>query len=101
MLRCLFDKSFYIAAGHEGLHDIRLSLMVAEIVDGDDIRVVAELSHRLSFPLDAGAGNLVQLFGLYEGECDVSVQRGVMGEVYLLLAAFSKELLDLVATPGE
>ena len=45
------DESFHIPTRHEGTDDIRLSLMVAEIEDADDIGMVAQLAHRLGFPL--------------------------------------------------
>ena len=44
---------------------------------------------------------LIQLLGLDQGEGHISIQDGIMGQVDLLLAAFSQELLDLVAAVGK
>jgi hypothetical protein len=61
------------SAGHEGDNDVRLTFVLSHIVDGDDIGVVAELSHGTGFADDARPGGFVYLFGLDEGEGDVTV----------------------------
>src|SRR5438128_2259409 len=43
----------------------------------------------------------VKAFGLDQGEGDVAVEAGVVGEVDLLLAALAEELSDDVAAVGE
>ena len=75
--------------------------MVAEIVDGDDMRVVAELSHCPGFAGNTLSGIIVQLLGLYQSEGDISIQYGIMGQVDLFLAALTQESLDLVTTRGK
>ena len=57
--------------------------------------------HGLGFALDAGAGGVVQSLGLYKRKSHLQVQCGVVGQVDFLFAAFSQELLDLVAAVGE
>ena len=47
------------AARHVLAHDIGLDPLVAHVVDGDDVRVVAQSSHRLGLATDAGHPRLV------------------------------------------
>jgi hypothetical protein len=75
--------------------------MVADVIDGDDVGVVAEPAHGAGFPCDAHTGGFVYLFRLYQGEGDVPVQCGVVGEVDPLLAALAEEPLDMVSAVGE
>jgi len=70
---------------------------LAEVEDGDDVGMGAEAAHGLRLPGDALAGGVVEAVGLYQGEGDVAVQRGVVGEVDALLAALAEEALDGVA----
>jgi hypothetical protein len=63
--------------------------------------VVAETPHGAGLTLDACPSHLIQFFGLDEGEGDVSVQRGIVGQLDLLLTTLPEELLDLVAAAGK
>lgn len=51
--------------------------------------------------LDACPGFCIQTPGLDEGEGNIATEAGVMGQVDLLLATFTQELLDLVAAVGK
>lgn len=75
--------------------------MVAQVEDGDDVRVRAEATHRLGLSGDSGAGGVVQALGLDEGEGYVSVQQGILGEIDHLLPTLAKEPLHLVPAIGE
>ena len=61
----------------------------------------AEAAHGLGLAGDALAGGVVEAVGLDEGEGDVAVEGGVVGEVDALLAALAEELLDRVAAGGK
>ena len=50
---------------------------------------------------DALRGGVVEALGLDQGEGDVAVEQGVVGQVDLLLAALAEEALDRVAAVGE
>ena len=55
MLRRVLDEPLDIAATHELGHHERLAIAVAEVEDGDDVRVCAKPSHRLRFARHARA----------------------------------------------
>ena len=80
---------------------IGLALVVTEVVDSDNVGVVSKASHCLGLTLDAGAVLTVELFGLYQGEGDVTVEGIIVGEVYFLLAALTEEFLYYVAAAGK
>ena len=101
MLGRILDETFHIAAGKQGQYHVRLAFMVAEVVDGNDMGVVAETPHCLGFAGNALSGIIVQLLGLYKGEGDIPIQYGIMGQVDLLLAALAEEAFDLVAAIGK
>jgi hypothetical protein len=75
--------------------------MVPQIVDSNDVGVVAESPHRPGFAADADSGGIIQLLGLDEGKGDITVKEGVMDKVDLLLAALTQELLHLVTSIGK
>ena len=98
MVRGFLDEAFDVTAGKQRQHHVGLALMLAIVVDGDDIGMVAESSHGLGFSGDAGAGRFIEFLGLDEGKGNVPVENCVVRQEDLLLAAFAEELLDLVAT---
>ena len=71
--------------------------LFAQVVDGHDVGVLRELGHDLGLAQDAGLGGVVEALGLEQGEGDVAVEDGVVGQVDLLLAALAQELLHRVA----
>ncbi len=75
--------------------------MLPYFEDSDDVGMRAEAAHGLRLPLDAGTAGVVQALGLDQGEGDVAVQLGVVGQVDLLLAALAEEAGDFVAAVGE
>ena len=96
----MFEHPVEVAAAHVLRDDVRLSFprtIVADVEDGDDVRVVAEAAHRLRLALDAGEAGFVQAFGLDDGDGDVAVELRVVGEVDALAAALAEEALDGVA----
>jgi len=91
----------------EGIAGPRCSLLVtrywffAEVEDGDDVGVGAEAAHGLGLAGDAVASGVVQAVGLNQGEGDVAVEEGVVGEEDAFFAALAEEALDGVTAVGE
>jgi hypothetical protein len=75
--------------------------MLTYIVNGYDVRMVAEPSHGSSFTVDTGSRGIIQFLGLDEGKGHISIKWRIMDEVDLLLAPFTKELLDLITAIGK
>src|SRR3990170_1181043 len=112
MVLCLLDQVRYVAAGQQRKHHVRLACswlsivgrgrrFDAEVIDGRDVRMVAEAAHGLGLASDALSRSFVEAFGLDEGEGDVAVEEAVVGEVDLLLATFAQEAAYGVAAVGE
>jgi hypothetical protein len=62
MLRGLLDEALDVPAGQRWQYHVRLALVIAEIVDGDNMRVVTGASHRLYLAGDAGPDGVAQPF---------------------------------------
>jgi hypothetical protein len=58
-------------------------------------------SHGLGLASDPGAGSLVKALGLDDGERYLAVEKGVVGEVDALFAAFAEEVADFVSAVCE
>ena len=101
MVGRILNEIIDIAAGEQRKDHLRISLVFAEVVDGNDVRMIAETSHGLGFALDARSGVFIELFRLYLGKSNVTVKDSVMGKVDPLFAALAKELLDLIAASCE
>jgi hypothetical protein len=95
------DQAFDIPARHDGKHNVRLSLVVTQIVDAHDMGMVAHLGHSPGFSPDTGESGLIQLLNLDESESHLPVLDGIMCKIDLLFAALAQELLDLVTAIGE
>lgn len=63
--------------------------------------MVTEPPHGLSLSLNAYPGLCIQSLSLDEGEGDISIEAGVMGQVDKLIATFTEGLLDLIAPSDE
>ena len=77
--------------------EVGLAALVADVEDGDDVRVGAEAAHRLRLARDRARADLVEALGLDQREGDVAVELRVVGEVDALLAALAEEARDRVA----
>ena len=77
------------------------AVLVADVEDGDDVRVVAEPAHRLRLALHARQAVGVEALGLDQREGDVAVEQRVVRQVDLLLAALAEEALHLVAAVAQ
>jgi len=96
------QQPFNIATGHELRNDIGLPRgLFADIKHGNDVGMVAELTHRLGFAGDPAQSFLVQALGLDEGKRDVAIEAGVMSQIDLLLTTLAQEAFYLIAAVGE
>ena len=95
------DKSFDIASTHIGHDDIRLSVNFSHVENGHDMGMVAEFAHCPGFAGDTFPGFFIKVFGLNQGEGDVSIEFLVMDEVGFFLAAFTEFFNNLVAVVDE
>lgn len=75
--------------------------MPPEVIGRSDAGMVAQPSRGPGFALDAGPGLTVQALGLDPGEGQVAAKAGVVGQIGTPLAAFTQQLLDLVAAIGK
>ncbi len=96
-----FQHPFHVSTAHQLGDHVGSAVLLSQVEDGDYVRVGTQPAHGLGFPGDALAARVVQALCLYQSEGDVAVERRVVGEVDPLLAAFSEELLDLVAAAVE
>ena len=101
MVLGLLQQRLYIATRHEGQDHVGLAVVLPEVVDGQDVGMVAQAAHGLGLSRDADAGGRVQALCLDDGKGDVAVENGVVGLVDTLLATLANEVLDLVAAVGE
>ena len=87
-----------IAAAHELGDHVGLAVLLAEVKDGDDVRVRAEPAHRLRLAADAQSRGVVEALVLDQREGDLAIEEGVLGQEHLLLAALAQELDRLIAS---
>jgi hypothetical protein len=89
------------AAGHVLAHDVGPALVVADVEDRDDVRVVAELAHGTRLAAYALEPGLVEAVGLDERNRDVALEPRVGREVHPLLPALAEQAPDAVAARGD
>ena len=81
------------SARHVLAHDERRAVgVLADVVHGDDVRVVAEARHRLGFPGDPDPTVRVEPVRLHDGNRDLAIEPLVDREVDALACAFTEEL---------
>ena len=100
-LRRLLEQAFERPARHVLADDERLTALLADVVDRDDVRVVAQPRHRLGFPSDPEPPALVEAPRLDQGDRHVAVEHGVVREVDPLAPSFAEVALDEVAAAGD
>ena len=103
----VLDEAFDVTTWQYGQDEVGLRPVVRpaevlpEVVDRNDVRVISEAPHGLRLTGDALPACLVEALRLDQGEGNLAVEQGVVGEVDLLLAALTEEAPDLVPTIGE
>ena len=95
---CIFDEFFNVTTAHDRLHHVRISVFFAQVIDRHDAGVCSHPAHGLRFSSHPLPTYFIQALGLDDCKSNVTVQDGVVGEVDLLLAAFTEEPGDGVAT---
>ncbi len=94
--QCAFHRQrevqpIHRAAGHVLRDDVPLPGVVADVVNGDDMGMVAQASHRLCFPLHARDPRFVKPFRLDDGDGHIAVQLLVVRQVDPLASALAEE----------
>jgi hypothetical protein len=74
MLWGFLNQALDIATGHDRDNDVRLSFMIPNIVDSNDVRVIAESPHSPGFADDAGSAGIIQFLSLDEGKGHITVE---------------------------
>src|SRR3954453_2782104 len=91
------EQALDIAAGHVAADDERVARLLAGVEDRDQVRVVAELAHRLGLAarprLDRGAHSL----GVEQRDGHLGVRRRVVGEIDALSPTLAQEPADAIA----
>jgi hypothetical protein len=82
-------------------HDEGLPVLLADVEDRNDVRVVAQAAHGLGLALHADAALGVEALGLDERDGHVALEPGVVPQVDPLLRALTQEAADLVAAPAD
>lgn len=95
------DEPFDIAAAHELGHEIGLAALLTDVVNGDDVLVVAQLTHRLGLTANPGLPLRIEAIGLDERERHIPVELGVVREEDAFLTALPEETNDPIAAVAE
>ncbi len=95
------EEALDVAAGQERAHQVGPPVVLARLLDGDDVGVVAEPSHRLRLAPRARQDRLLDALGLEYRDRDVAVALGVARQIDALAPAAPEEALDAVAAAPE
>jgi len=68
------NQALDITAGHDRDNDVGLSFVLTDIVDSNNVGMVAEPPHGPSFAVDTGPGSIIQFLGLDEGKGHITVK---------------------------
>ena len=100
-VRGFFEQGGGVAAVHVLLDHVHVALVLADVVDGDDVGVGAESGHGLGLALDALAVHRVQAFAADDGEGDLAIEAFIVGQEDAFAPALAEEPFDAVATGDE
>ena len=73
MILSLLEQPLEIAPGHVLGDDVGPAVLLADVVDGDDVGVVAQAAHRLRLAVDSDQAGLVQALRLDDSDGDIPV----------------------------
>src|SRR5262249_14939791 len=90
-----------VAARHQLAHDVGLAVVLADVVHGDDVRMVAEARHRLRLVANPGTAGIIETLRLDERDRDLAVEASVVRQVHAFLAALAEETAQDVAAVGQ
>ncbi len=90
-----------IPAAHELFDDERRAVVVADVVDGDEVGMTPEASHRLRFTVHPFVADEVEPVCADRAEGHLAVEAAVVSEEDALASTFAEEALDAVAAGDE
>src|SRR5262249_34258674 len=91
------QEGFHVAVRHELGHDVRMAVLLTDVVHGNDVGMVTEARHCLRIVANPGTTGVIETFGLDERDRDLAVEASVVREVHALLAALAEEVAQDVA----
>jgi hypothetical protein len=97
VVRRLLEQVFDRASFHELAHYVGLPGLIPQVMDSNDVGVIAQAAHGLGFTADTSEAGRAEALSLDESKGYVPVEAGVVGQVDALPAALTEETLDLVA----
>ena len=76
-------------------------MVIAQVVDRQNVWVIAQLTHYLGFTGYAGVGGFIRSFGFYHRDGYVPVEDLIMGQVDFLSTAFTQKAHDTISSIGK
>jgi hypothetical protein len=97
----LLEQIFERATGHELAYHKEAAIVLADVIDIDDVGMLAELAHRTRLAPHPGPAVVVKSIGLDQRKRHIALQASVMRQIDDLAAALAEQAFDLVSPPGE
>lgn len=82
---------------HELTYDVKGSRFFEDIMDRDDVGMIAQPSHRLSLSSYSSAPGLIETRALYLSNGYAAFQQRVLGQIHELASTLAKQTLDQIA----
>ena len=90
-----------VPARHVLADDVGLRALFADVVDGDDVRMVAERTHRANLGAQPGQAGLVEILDLDQRDGNVAIEKGVVCKIDTFLGTFAERPHDPVSAASE
>ncbi len=97
----LLEQIFERATRHVLAYDKEPARVLADVIDIDDVGMLAELAHRARLAPHAGLAVIVKTVGLDQRKRDFAFQPSVARQINELAAALAEQALDFVSPAGE